>query len=51
MTPRELEAAFHFAELDARHEAAEHMGQMGMATRGEPKALDKQMRDLARDDG
>lgn len=50
MTPRELESALHFAEMDARHEAAERMGQMGMATRGDPKALDKQMRDLQDDE-
>lgn len=49
MTPREIDGALHFAEIDARHERAETLAGGTMAARGEPKAVKKQLKELTKE--
>ena len=49
MTPREIAASLYFAERRRKREAAELLTLSALATRGEPRALKKQIEDLQQD--
>jgi hypothetical protein len=49
MTPREIAGSLYFAERRRKREAAERLALDALATRGEPRKLKKQIKDMQRD--
>lgn len=49
MTPRRAAAWLYHVEVLRRHELADQVSLMAMASRGDPKELRKTVKDLSRD--